>query len=118
MLSIEERSSGQPEFMKAPKIAWLSRIGISRGRFLCNTFVATDAANPGHFATAPTTSANVGETITDAGVYPANAEDGDQEDEIWKCTITERAGTVDRCYVVHESKVKAIVRGVKCQPIS
>lgn len=60
----------------------------------------------------------VGETITDAGVYPASAEDGDQEDEIWKCTITERAGTVDRCYVVHESKVKTIVRGVKCWPIS
>ncbi len=59
----------------------------------------------------------VGETVTDAGVYPDEAADGDQVDEVWTCTIREQAGSsgpVDRCYVVHESKVKTIVRGVKC----
>ena len=62
----------------------------------------------------------IGETITDRGVYPAEAQDGDQEDEVWKCTIGEQAGSlgfVDKCYVVHESKVKTIVRGVTCSAV-
>ena len=62
----------------------------------------------------------VGETVTDRGVYPAEAQDGDQEDEVWKCTIGKPAGSlgfVDKCYVVHESKVKTIVRGVKCSAV-
>ena len=62
----------------------------------------------------------IGETITDRGVYPAEAQDGDQEDEVWKCTIGEQAdslGFVDKCYVVHESKVKTIVRGVTCSAV-
>ena len=62
----------------------------------------------------------IGETVTDRGVYPAEAQDGDQEDEVWKCTIGEQAGSlgfVDKCYVVHESKVKTIVRGVKCSAV-
>jgi hypothetical protein len=61
----------------------------------------------------------IGETITDPEVYPADAQDGDQVDEVWKCTIREPADSlgVDRCYVVHESKVKTIVRGVKCSAV-
>jgi len=54
------------------------------------------------------------------GVYPAEAQDGDREDDVWKCTIGEPAGSlgfVDKCYVVHESKVKTIVRGVKCSAV-
>ena len=37
-------------------------------------------------------------------------------DALWKCTIREAAGrtAVSRCYVVHESKVETIVRGVEC----
>jgi hypothetical protein len=57
-----------------------------------------------------------GERITEAGTYPSNAEDGDSTDEVWKCTITEPVGSVEKCYVVHESKVETIVRGVKCSP--
>jgi hypothetical protein len=61
----------------------------------------------------------IGETVTDSEVYPAEAQDGDQEDEVWKCTIREPADSlsVDRCYVVQESKVKTIVRGVKCSAV-
>ena len=62
----------------------------------------------------------IGETVTDRGVYPAEAQDGDQEDEVWKRTIGEQAGSlgfVGKCYVVHESKVKTIVRGVKCSAV-
>jgi hypothetical protein len=35
---------------------------------------------------------------------------------VWKCAIGEPRSSrfVDRCYVVHESKVETIVRGVKC----
>jgi hypothetical protein len=58
-----------------------------------------------------------GERITAAGTYPDNAEDGESADEVWKCTIKEQAssvGSVDKCYVLHESKVETIVRGVKC----
>ena len=63
--------------------------------------------------------AKIGKTITDVEVYPDDAEDGDNVDEVWKCTIREQAsrGFVDRCYVVHESKVKTIVRGVKCSSV-
>jgi hypothetical protein len=60
----------------------------------------------------------IGETITPAGTYPDEAEDGDSEDEVWKCAIGEQNVTsgrsVSRCYVVHESKVRTIVRGVEC----
>ncbi|HUR16007.1 MAG TPA: hypothetical protein VMZ33_01865 [Candidatus Limnocylindrales bacterium] len=56
-----------------------------------------------------------GARITAAGTYPANAESGyDSADEVWKCMVTETSGAVDKCYVVHESKVDTIVRGVKC----
>jgi hypothetical protein len=57
----------------------------------------------------------IGERITEAGVYPAEAEEGgDPVDEVWACTIREQADSVEKCYVVHESKVKTIVRGVRC----
>ena len=60
----------------------------------------------------------IGETITPAGTYPDDAEDGDSEDEVWKCAIGEQDGSsgrsVSTCYVVHESKVRTIVRGVEC----
>ena len=57
----------------------------------------------------------IGSTVSPAGTYPAEAEDGgDQEDELWKCTIREPAGSAERCYVVHESNVRTIVRGVGC----
>lgn len=59
----------------------------------------------------------IGDTITDAGAYPDDAEDGASEDEVWKCTIRDQdssVGSADKCYVVHESKVKTIVRGVNC----
>jgi hypothetical protein len=62
----------------------------------------------------------IGETVTNRGVYPADAQNGYQEDEAWKCTIGEQAGSlgfVDKCYVVHESKVKTIVRGVECSAV-
>ena len=56
-----------------------------------------------------------GERITAAGTYPENAETGDDSaDEVWKCTVDEPSGAVDKCYVVHESKVETIVRGVGC----
>lgn len=59
-----------------------------------------------------------GDRITAAGTYPENAETGyDSADKVWKCTIekqTGAVGSVDKCYVVHESKVDTIVRGVKC----
>jgi hypothetical protein len=58
-----------------------------------------------------------GERITAAGTYPDNAEEGESTDEVWRCAIKERAsnaGSVDKCYVLHESKVETIVRGVKC----
>ena len=59
----------------------------------------------------------IGERITEAGTYPEGAEDGDSVDKLWKCTVSEQdggSGSVDKCYVVHESKEKTIVRGVKC----
>jgi hypothetical protein len=60
----------------------------------------------------------IGETITDPDVYPADAQDGNRVDEVWKCMIREQTpgslGFMGRCYVVHESKVKTIIRGVKC----
>ena len=59
----------------------------------------------------------IGETITAAGVYPDGAGDGDQIDEVWKCTLREPAsgaGSADKCYVVHESKRETIIRGVEC----
>ena len=59
----------------------------------------------------------IGERIIEAGTYPAGAEDGDSVDELWKCTISEQdggSGSVDKCYVVHESKETTIVRGVEC----
>ena len=57
----------------------------------------------------------IGETVTDRGVYPAEAEEGaDRLDEVWTCTVTEQAVSVEKCYVIHDSKVKTIVRGVRC----
>jgi hypothetical protein len=57
----------------------------------------------------------IGETVTEAGVYPADAQEGgDRVDDVWQCTIRERARSVARCYVEHESRVMTIVRGVKC----
>ena len=58
----------------------------------------------------------IGERITEVGTYPEGAEDGDSVDDLWKCTINEQdgSGPADKCYVVHESKEKTIVRGVKC----
>lgn len=43
-------------FIYAPKIASLSRIGISKGRFLCKIFVATEAVCPSSLAYPWTTS--------------------------------------------------------------
>jgi hypothetical protein len=62
----------------------------------------------------------IGERITEAGTYPADAEDGDSVDDLWRCAISRQdgnAGSVDKCYVVHESKVRTIVRGVKCSAV-
>lgn len=50
-LPVDDRRSGHRGFMYAPKIAWLSRIGMSCGRFLWRTLVPTDAANPFQHAT-------------------------------------------------------------------
>jgi hypothetical protein len=45
--SIEARRSGQVGLMRTPKIASLSRIGMSAGRYLRGTLVATETAKPG-----------------------------------------------------------------------
>jgi hypothetical protein len=59
----------------------------------------------------------IGERITEAGTYPEGAENGDSVDDLWTCAIREQdgsSGSMDKCYVVHESKVETIVRGLKC----
>ena len=59
----------------------------------------------------------IGERITEAGTYPEGAEDGDSVDELWKCAVREQDGSsrsADKCYVVHESKERTIVRGGEC----
>jgi hypothetical protein len=48
----------------------------------------------------------IGETVTDRGVYPADAQDGDQEDEVWKCTIGEQAGSLGFVQVLRRARVK------------
>src|SRR4051794_6930654 len=57
IVSINERFSGQSGFMYAPKIAWLSRIGIRAGLFLWSVFVANDAPIHGQLVIVPMISA-------------------------------------------------------------
>src|SRR5687768_9525199 len=59
-VSIDDGVSGQRGFMYAPKMARLSRSGISWGRFLWSAFVATDAPIHGQLAIVPTTLATAG----------------------------------------------------------
>ena len=67
IVSDSERFSGQSGFMYAPKIAWLSRIGIRAGRFLCSVFVAKEAPIHGQLVIVPITF------VVPAGAQPRAA---------------------------------------------
>ena len=56
IVSASARFSGQSGYMYAPKIAMLSRTGISAGRFLCSVLVATDAPTHGQLVIVPMSS--------------------------------------------------------------